>query len=61
MVIFQCYSALFCACRKLMKLGAYADRIREMERVMKEVKAEGGAAGGLQQFAQNYVIITRAA
>lgn len=34
-------------CRKVMKLGAYADRIKDMERVMKEV-AQGTATGGSQ-------------
>jgi ABC-type uncharacterized transport system fused permease/ATPase subunit len=33
--------------RKLMKLGAYADRIRDMERVMADIRAHGGATGSL--------------
>lgn len=42
--LFGAMGTLGSSSRKLMKLGAYADRIREMERVMKEIKA-GGATG----------------
>ncbi len=43
--LFGAMGTLGSSSRKLMKLGAYAERIREMERVMKEIKA-GGATGG---------------
>ncbi|KAL4445411.1 hypothetical protein ABPG77_011236 [Micractinium sp. CCAP 211/92] len=44
--LFGAMGTLGSSSRKLMKLGAYAERIREMERVMKEIKA-GGATGSM--------------
>ena len=43
--LFGAMGTLGSSSRKLMKLGAYADRIREMERVMADIKAHHGATG----------------
>jgi hypothetical protein len=44
--LFGAMGTLGSSSRKLMKLGAYADRIRDMERVMADIRAHGGATGG---------------
>lgn len=43
--LFGAMGTLGSSSRKLMKLGAYAERIRDMQRVMADIKAHGGATG----------------
>jgi hypothetical protein len=43
--LFGSVGTLGSSSRKLMKLGAYAERIRDMQRVMSDIKAHRGATG----------------